>query len=125
MRWLDHVMVLATGVISEVRDTGGATTIMAQVTADILVNKSVFAEYVSERRPERLLRTLSIFVTELDGKVSALSDVKAKRDVEGLRAVTHSMLGSSVMLGVKRMVDLSSMLEQEPGVAGYRLGTSG
>jgi HPt (histidine-containing phosphotransfer) domain-containing protein len=113
----DHLFAycdpMETNAIRQTKDIGGRMTSIAEVLTDDLVDKVIFADYVSTRRPEQLLRTLAIFAAELEDKVKALSDIISNRDVDAFRALTHSMLGSAAMLGAQRMVHLSSTLQQE------------
>ena len=77
-----------------------------------IIDMAVLMPFLGERTVDRSLKTLQIFVTELEEKAVALCGIIAARDIKGLQALAHSVLGSGTMLGASRLVAISSLIEK-------------
>ena len=75
------------------------------------IGMTVLAEFVNDRPIERSLKTLTIFIAELEKKLESLRGVIESEDVEGLQMLAHSTLGSGLMVGADRMVAFGRRIE--------------
>lgn len=76
-----------------------------------IIERAIFRDFIKGRSIDRVVRSLSIFVTELKQKASSLASIISRQDAHALRMLTHSAVGSASMLGAARLVAQSRSIE--------------
>jgi HPt (histidine-containing phosphotransfer) domain-containing protein len=77
----------------------------------VILDQAIFKKYNIGRAPQRVRRSLSIFVAELREKLLGLEAVTSSRDADGLRRLAHSAHGSGGMVGAALLVHISGVIE--------------
>ena len=76
-----------------------------------VIDMASFAGFARDRRIERVVEALKIFIAELEQTATSLTEVVAAKDRAALQMLAHSSIGSGSMLGAARMVELSRLIE--------------
>ena len=77
-----------------------------------------FLGFVEARPVERVLKTINIFVTELNQKAIDLAGIIERKDITGLRDLAHSTVGSGSMLGADKLVNQARDFERRCSIGG-------
>jgi CheY-like chemotaxis protein/HPt (histidine-containing phosphotransfer) domain-containing protein len=108
---------LATGNAADPRE---ATATPAPAAApserhpDETLDRSVIAQFrqgTTDGVPEFMLGLIDQFIEEAASQVELLRDAGQRRDVAALRATAHSLKGSSMTMGAKRLAAICSQME--------------
>ena len=71
-----------------------------------------FLGFVEARPVERVLKTINIFVTELNQKAIDLTGIIDRKEIIALKDLAHSTVGSGSMLGAGKLVNQARDLER-------------
>ena len=91
---------------------GHAAIPLREEPVALTIEPAVFAEFAKARTVTRVLRTIDIFVTELNVKVIELNGIISREDRSGLQALAHSTIGSGSLLGASRLIHIARALER-------------
>jgi signal transduction histidine kinase/CheY-like chemotaxis protein/HPt (histidine-containing phosphotransfer) domain-containing protein len=94
------------GTISRVEAVAPAQTSLP------VLDRDVFSKFVRDRKPDRVRRTLEIFLDEITAKIDELETVIDAANVQGLAEIAHSNIGSASLLGAARLVETSRTVER-------------
>ena len=84
-----------------------------QVLAHPLIAVSKIGEFIAGRPLPRVLKTVEIFVFELDERAEKLRAAIQRGDADALQFLAHSLIGSSELLGAGRLADMSRAIEDD------------
>jgi len=84
-----------------------------QAMARPLITVSRVGEFIAGRPLPRVLKTIEIFVSELDERTSMLRGTIQREDANALQFLAHSLIGSSELLGAGRLADMSRVVEDD------------
>lgn len=76
-----------------------------------IMDMAIFFDFIQGRPVDRVVMSLSIFVTELTQKAGSLASIIPRQDVHALRMLAHSAVGSASMVGAARLVAQSRSIE--------------
>ena len=86
-------------------------TPMCAADIEPIIDIGKFSAFVHERSVDRVPKTIAIFVAELESKADQMAGLMADRNVESLKMLAHSFIGSGAMLGAARLVKLGRQIE--------------
>ena len=77
-----------------------------------VIEAAVFADLADALTADHVLKTINIFVTELNEKAIELNGIIARENKADLQALAHSTIGSGSLLGAGRLTTAARALER-------------
>jgi HPt (histidine-containing phosphotransfer) domain-containing protein len=101
-------MTSQTGVAPNCAERPDAVTLDRRVIAE-------FGRGADGSVPEFVVALIGQFIEEASGQVEQMRDAGQRADAPALKAIAHSLRGSSNMLGAKRLAALCEQIERGAG----------